>query len=245
MDEKAQQEKPESIFQKFAVLIPVLTVVVLVLGMLKQTLYYSKFDIPIRHYLGLTELGILISNDLLIILFVLVVILIATLRDFPEKEKNLANIKKPIKTSLSFAIYKYLMIAIFIWALSCILYFRNYDTTIWMSSFVILALPAVIMSIDRKFYYTYVNTPKKHLIFICSTIVLFLIFVYTAGEITFVQQGKYTGTKIMTNDSTYISSKDSYYIGKTEKCVFFYNKKDRSTLIIPTETIKLIKYKSW
>jgi hypothetical protein len=55
-----------------------------------------------------------------------------------------------------------------------------------------------------------------------------------------VMNGKYIGTKIFTNDSTYTSTATNYFIGKTDKYVFIRNEPDNSCLIIQSESIKKI-----
>ena len=44
-------------------------------------------------------------------------------------------------------------------------------------------------------------------------------------------------TKIYTNDSTYISESSNYFIGKTEKYYFIYNKDKKSSLVIPEREV--------
>ena len=44
-----------------------LTAIIIILGISKQLLYYGNFNLPIKYFIGLSELGMLISNDLLII----------------------------------------------------------------------------------------------------------------------------------------------------------------------------------
>jgi hypothetical protein len=61
------------------------------------------------------------------------------------------------------------------------------------------------------------------------------------GEIETTESGKYRGTKIITNDSTYISTDSAYYIGQTSNYVFFYNKKESYTTVLPTREVKKLE----
>jgi len=73
--------------------------------------------------------------------------------------------------------------------------------------------------------------------------VVTLLGTRTSNDIRHVEHGMYKSTIIKTKDSTYISTDSSFFIGKTEKYVFIYNKKDSTTTIIPTESVELITMK--
>ena len=60
-------------------------------------------------------------------------------------------------------------------------------------------------------------------------------------EIQNVDNGRYTGTKIVTKDSTFKSTDSAFFIGQTSNYIFFYNKKDKHTSIIPASELKEIE----
>jgi len=51
------------------------------------------------------------------------------------------------------------------------------------------------------------------------------------------EKGIYTGTKIYTKDSTYVSDSTHFYIGKTTNYYFIYNKDKKSTLVLPEREV--------
>src|SRR6186713_2761629 len=52
--------------QKFWNSIPQLSIAIIILAIIKMTLYYYNFDVPIKYFIGISELGLLIADDLLI-----------------------------------------------------------------------------------------------------------------------------------------------------------------------------------
>jgi hypothetical protein len=77
------------------------------------------------------------------------------------------------------------------------------------------------------------------LLFLASTLIH--VVNTTSRELKSVINGKYDGTKIVTNDTTYISSKSCYYIGQTDKYLFMYQP-PKLCIILPTSTIKQIDF---
>ena len=76
--------------------------------------------------------------------------------------------------------------------------------------------------------------------------VMFFLMLFITGsterEISYLLNGKNsTQTMILFNDQTIFRSDDfSRYIGKTNKYVFIYYKKNDSAIVIPTSEIKKI-----
>jgi len=76
---------------------------------------------------------------------------------------------------------------------------------------------------------------------------LFLTLIALIGlsvfEVEQTENGKYKGTIIKTTDNTYLSIETSFFVGKTEKYLFIFNKKDTTTFILPAESVKSILIK--
>lgn len=66
------------------------------------------------------------------------------------------------------------------------------------------------------------------------------VIIIIKGEINLTEKGKYNGTTVKTAEKTYISSDSIYFIGKTDKYIFFFEPKKKSTQIIPIESVKEI-----
>lgn len=53
--------------KKLSVLIPTLTGLVVILAIIKLTLFYQNFSVPIKYFIGISEIAITISDDLLML----------------------------------------------------------------------------------------------------------------------------------------------------------------------------------
>jgi len=100
-----------------------------------------------------------------------------------------------------------------------------------------------ILEFYKKILFKYLTKTGLFSIIILALFLAALIF-KTGVEIEKVENGKFAGTKIITADTTYTSTKTYYFIGKTEKFVFIYNANDSTTNIIATESIKLMILKN-
>lgn len=83
---------------------------------------------------------------------------------------------------------------------------------------------------------------NKDVVFILFyfAVTLFNVVLTTSNEIKSVMDGKYNGTKIVTDDTTYISSDSSYYIGQTNRFIFIYDKSKFCT-VLPISSIKRLE----
>jgi hypothetical protein len=83
--------------KKITAYIPLLAVLLIVLGLCKQFIYYTNFNVPINSFIGLSEIGILISDDLIInIPFFASFIAIISAVDFDIKSNF--EVTEPTKT---------------------------------------------------------------------------------------------------------------------------------------------------
>lgn len=233
-------------FKKLGISVAHLSIVVIVLGILKEIIYYNNFNLSIQHFIDLSELGLAVSNNLLL-LAVFVFLGIATSFSHMKfdgegsKESSKKNeLKKPNPKAGN-----YIRIIIAFFSLSAIIYFYNSYANYLM-------IIAAYFPVSFIFVYIYKNasvikffgSETNAFLFLFFTFLVAAILFYTAKEIKSVENGQYTGTVIKTNDSTYISNDTSYYIGKTNKYIFIYDSKRKGTTIIPVDKIEIINLQS-
>lgn len=54
--------------------IPVLTALIIVIGVIKLTLYYQNFGISIKYFIGLSEIATTVADDLLLFILMYAVL---------------------------------------------------------------------------------------------------------------------------------------------------------------------------
>lgn len=240
--------------------IPVLTLILIVLGIIKQILYYQNFHLPIKYFLGISELGLIVSDDLFYIISLILAFCIYYLvtysasfhkkrferltkateeirSKFPNEQAFQKHIEKHIRRNNRIMFILYLIILV-------MSYFM-FKPTNWNYA-------SILMFFACWFFFTFYFILRRYednlfpnyagLFFYLILIFCYIIF-KTGLDIAYVESGKFKNTIVITDDTSYISNDTSYFIGKTEKYVFVYNTNDTSTTIIPTETIKKIKIK--
>ena len=78
--------------------LPHLSLCIIILALLKNFLYYFNFNVPIKYFIGLSELGLLVSGDLLILVPLFLLMYLISLDDVTKKcakkENNLSQEKK-------------------------------------------------------------------------------------------------------------------------------------------------------
>jgi hypothetical protein len=232
-----------------------ISIIILMLGIIRQLVYYSVFGVPIKYFFSLSELWLVISDKLIFISPMILVILwgadilvegkiqIPALdRSLSEedmaiiKEREIKESKIERKSKIGFRIILLSFAAI---ALYYLISTHDYVSTISMSAVLgLLFVLFIVFDVSK-----YSTSPKVFFGFIICVSIFFIVF-FSAIEVRTVQRGKYRGTKIITADTTYISNDTSYFIGKTDQYLFIYNTKDTSTSMIPIESIKKIIFKT-
>ena len=66
----------ENILKQVGAYLPLLSIIVITLGLIKQVLYYFNYNVPIKYFLGLSELGIIISYEILVVLLASIFVII-------------------------------------------------------------------------------------------------------------------------------------------------------------------------
>ena len=256
--------KDNSFLKNFTSNIPSITVYILLLGLIKQLLYYRSFHVPIKYFLGLSEVGLFVADDLLLFVpLMLFAFFISYLYSISWEQKqyndktiisstpineNNFNKKTLAKKIISkFQKYKEIIGLILVTILSVFLIFKIIYTKHYyaklvyftiMSQFILGAILYQFAKPIADFFKSHKITNLSIFLIISNIFVLFYIFFTTGFDIKKVQNGNYNDTIIITNDSTYTSTPLNYFIGRTEKYVFIYNVKDTSTTILPSESVK-------
>lgn len=237
--------------------IALFSVLIVIFGLVKQYLFYLRFDIPINYFLNISELGLIISNDLLVLglLFGILVFGFYLLTDWEipiekinsEVEKRERKLKE-LQTSNSKRYKKivnkrkiYILI-LFIASIIAFIYSNEYGLKLIFATTALLMLPYFFLIFNSTLLYRHLTSNVAQIYLLT---VIFVVFYtgFIGNQIAKVEKGKYNGTVIKTADSTYVSDSESYFIGKTEKFLFIYNSRKQSTTIIPTEKIERITLK--
>lgn len=247
-DESEIQEKTnnnqESPIKILTSAIPFVTILIIILGLIKLFLYYYNFHLPIKYFFGVTELGLIISGDLILFNVIIIGTIVTTQIIFKSLKTIDNDFSSKSITPLIFKILFYAGLGLAIYRLVKSVIDKNYPN--FLSSICLL----IIIVIGLLFIYfrnRMPNTQKTRvnlMILLYTISMLTFIVIFTANDIKAVEKGQYKGTKIYTTDSTYTSTDSSYFIGKTEKYVFIYNVKDKKTRIIPSESVKMIDMQS-
>jgi hypothetical protein len=245
-------------FKRFGELLASLSVVILIMGIIRQLVYYTGFHVLIKYFMSLSEIGLIVSEDLILfsIIFGGFLLLIGLGNQkkmdwetekklHEERERNYANL--PIKQQRSIQRLTIIEITCFIALLSAGIMVWNKSTDYifkCVGVFLIIIQVAYLVTVFGKhLIYRYLS---RSLFISLSVLVLMIggIILNTAIEVSNVAKGKFLGTTIVTNDTTYISDKYHYFIGKSAEYFFIYHAKDTTVSIIPTSELKSMRLKT-
>jgi hypothetical protein len=263
MEEKTESLQNAKPF-KIGLSIAQISAIVIVFSILKQVLYYKNFNVPIESFLDLSGLGLIISADL-VILFPIVLFWLLLWggmfyyasynekkwaikrqeKDYIEKIKKAKSSKK-----LWDRMIVMLVIAMCLPVL-LVLYELFFEKNFYymkiknIGTFVILITFALVIMILLN----NLTKPPASIIITLSTVGFFIgIFFDKLGrEIAHAEYGRFKGTEIYVGEKPPLISNDStYFIGKTDKYFFIYDKHSNSTTILPSETVtKIVLKKNW
>lgn len=237
--------------------VPQLSLLILILALLKLLLYYNNFNVPIKYFIGLTELGLLIADDLFITLsliifaYFIITFKIGTKKETQEEgslvsdKKNTSQTTESKKGKILDRIMPFIGVGIFILMMVVVPIFIIFNASSYSEQILGASMLAVVF-----FYFIYITkyeklekyfTSQVMGLFLFIPLFLLIFFSQTSGEIQSVESGAYIGTKIVTVDSTYTSTDTAYYIGQTTNYIFFYNQKDKHTTILPMDEVKKLE----
>ena len=227
-------------------IIPSLSIFIILLGLLKTVLYFYHFNVPIKYFIGFSELTLIISDDLILIVF-FVVFPIAFTAFYLTTQLMVNKIANPNFTHDLTLNKQYKVINIvggFLMLLNIIFaIFNRKDYVQKNGNLIFCCLIGLILLtvylVRRIEFVSKTKVPRIYIYTVFLSIIICAVLIYTTiYEIGDVDKGKYSGTIIKTSDSTYISTAKNYFIGKTESYVFIYNKDSCTTTIIPKDGLK-------
>lgn len=208
--------------------LPYFSGLIILLGLLRQMVYYIHFNIPIQNYIGVSEL-LLAWIDESFLFFTNLIILIFYMRFLSVGSNfNLNRLGKIIFPLFAiFLFYQFINLLIS----------RQYYSSITFLIIIFVSLyPLAGWIINIVLKKTPIKLAYFQLIYFSICVILIFILV-TRNTLKYVDDGKYIGTKIYTNDSTYVSDSTHFFIGKTENFYFIHNKDKKSTLVIPEREV--------
>jgi hypothetical protein len=65
-EEVPEPIKRESRLKSITTNLPLISIIISTIGIIKQFIYYSNFHLPIKYYMGFSEFGMVVSDDLLL-----------------------------------------------------------------------------------------------------------------------------------------------------------------------------------
>lgn len=217
-----------------------LSIALIILGLTRQLIYYGNFKLPIKYFLGLSELWLIISDDLLLLTPFIFLLIYAN-----QKLQSIKN-EEHQKTELSklFRNDKIVLICtlfVFVSILVGFAFSKNFLERLNLG----LSLLMLFLFIFVPYLIPFLNISSKKIFPLFCTILFLILLFYKGGiDISNTIHGKYIGTKIVTEKNLYISSDTSYFIGKTDKYIFYHNKNRNSNTIIPTELVTEMELKT-
>ncbi len=221
--------------------LPLFTVIIIILGLVKLVVYYSKYNVPIKFFIQISEIGLIVSYDLLLVMIMFLYFTIqgANQIEIKTESKTLKKASKIVGQVVTFLPVLVVVITIIFLYIE-----KDYANKVYLFSLLIFSGSLALIIAYPDYFIKYITNRTRYLLLQGFIITVCFVLVVTASEIKSVEKGKYKGTIIITADSTYISTDSSYFIGKTENYVFVFNKKDTTTSIIPSELITKMILKS-
>jgi lysylphosphatidylglycerol synthetase-like protein (DUF2156 family) len=221
-------------FEKLSKYLKDLSILLVVFGLLRQLIYYTNFQIPIRMFMEWSELWLSISNDLIYIIPLAILSIIGF--------ENISDNVKPASTVKN-KLIKYIFLSLIVGTILAAVYY------LWIANYYYNRIQMILaISLGVYFIALFTNHSKmitgKGFFGFSFGIMIFMLTLVTTLDIRSVQNGRYKGTVIETEKETYISNDTSYFIGKTKDFVFIYRPRDFSTIIIPSNEIIRIILKS-
>lgn len=224
-------------------------------------LYFNNFNLPIQNYLSLSEIGLLIANDLFLVSFsFLLIFLEIFIFSIKENSPNTTKQNKkvnPIKYSylnktsrvlvriIKWLIYFFGALIFLFMIIGPIVGFflgKTYSDKMYYAIFAIALLIIIITFLKISIVIKHFGE-MSILYILFGMLFLISFFFSTPYSIKKVENGYYSGTIIKTSDYTYVSDRDNFYIGQTSQFIFIYSRHDSTTTIIPVGKVDKIVLK--
>lgn len=221
----------------FETVLKIVSPLLIILGVVNLTSYYSQFRIPILNYLGFTEILTLFLDKVVYFLFLLTPLLIGFI-DIEEKDEKIS-----LSLGLSLVI------------IGSIIIFVNEDGVFDFITFYILLAPLLVYGsffllrfIEQKFILNKSDENKG----IDKVVVAMILFVEIillislqgwANAKRVKMDHPYSGTEMTFDGRMTISNDSCYYVGKSEQYIFMYDEKKMVAVIYPISKLDMLKLK--
>ena len=237
---------------------PLVTGLLISLGILKYIIFYKLFYIPITEYIQLSEILLLFTEDIIyILLFLLLPRLVSHFEELVNAEKQ--KIKMLQENNPEQAWRKQVaeftksrnVLLIFLWLcfiamIVSALYGGRFQRTqaLYGSACIIVGILTIYW--ERSLLKQNIGYHLRQYLYflLLFAFLLFTVSTRAVSEAEQVHNGQLLGTTIITADSTYVSDSIHFYIGRTSQYTYIYNKQDKSSTILPNSEIKRISLKT-
>lgn len=230
--------------------IPLITGIIIILGILKYVIFYKFFYIPITEYLQLSEILLLITDDIIyIVLFFGLPRLLGHFEELVNNEKDIVSNSSDKKINYNNRVKEFrnnrkiiiVFLSICLIVIIALAFKGNrFDKS--LAFYGSICIVAIIFCICWEMSLLRQNVRyelRLYLYFSMLSICILLIVCFRAvTEAERVYSGEYKGTTIVTSDSIYVSDSFHFYIGRTSQYKFIYNKTEKSSTIFPNSEIK-------
>lgn len=252
-------------WQKIKDLFPLLAVLLVVLGIIRASFYYSGFGVNIMPYIDLSEATLLFANDLISIVLVLfspflfLLFLIVSTKEKNQWYHHFVDVIQS-KHLAAFIVGFVVLIS----SLICYQLVQNYSyTSIVYPIGQVAAMAVFSLGISLTYLYrtkaelmqsnadksVASNTAPKFFV----TLILIFSFYYTLMSVGFEQGNIFEGhsrqvTCQLKDGQTVRTDSVLSFVGQTRGYLFFYHRTDSVAVVYPSQDIaslRIAKGKSW
>lgn len=234
----------------------IVAVIILISGLLRLYIYYKAFNISILPFLEPDEIGTIFFDNLLYFLLFAALNTTIFVLFYSPVQNNIGDLEElPFnKRAKKYGLLKPKKIIAFVLLTSLMFFFywnsdriQLYEFLLWIM-LVVIALylnPIVILEINRSIKQKGVELNHLSVYFLVAALNLFAF----AGLSGYNEANKvknheyYSGTEFsIDNGGLFVSDEKNFYIGKTKQFVFFYDKENQETKVVPIGKITTMKY---
>ena len=190
----------------------------IILSLLRLTAYYYYFDIPVTDYLEITEIITLLLDQVVFYLFLFLIPFLPSLDRTPDKT-----------LSAAFTFFG------LVWVVICLI---NKTGDFFKAALILYVLPVFLLFMAHKLY-----KGSKWVIALGGYFyMLMAISIVGRLEAVAVKNAHHYKETAVTIDNNIIRSDSSfYYLGKTNNYVFFYDARNKSSIVYPrTQVTKVV-----
>jgi hypothetical protein len=215
---------------------------ILIIGLTFQICYYSCFQLPIKYFINLSEIALLVSNELFIIGGLILASIIYALNAdvIRKKKRKISKIENLIFNQTFISVFNSIVvISLGIYLLFPLPRYKVVQVYGALFLFIPMILNSFFTSLTDQ-----LNVFQLKMLFL-SVLIIGLTIMSSGWYAERIFKRKYNGTYIqLKNNKEYKTDGSLLFIGKTEAFIFLHNKKDNSNIIIPVENIELFILKT-